>query len=128
MSYDCWCDYDNAPEFYHAAISTARKPHRCEECSGRILPGEKYEAVRAKWDGSVSTVKTCQHCVDLRTWVKNNVPCLCIVHGNQDEECQLAIESAVYRAPEETRGLQFGYLRRRVLRNKHNDERRKALP
>jgi hypothetical protein len=114
---DCYCDYDR-PAFYVASIRMARKVHRCDECGGEIRPGEQYEHVSAKWDGSIGTVSTCRHCHDLRVWTKNNVPCLCVMHGNQDEENDLAIENAIYRAPDETKGLKFGYLRRKVARRK----------
>lgn len=119
MSYDCACNYDS-PEFYHREIRKARKQHQCEECSGYILPGERYEHVRGKWNGDVDTFKTCERCVDLRTWVKNNVPCLCWAHGNGTEDCREAVEEAVFRAPAETSGLMFGFLRRLVLRDRHN--------
>lgn len=123
MSYDCVCDYD-PPEFYEATIRTARKPHKCEECAGLILPGDRYEYVAGKWCGFLDTFKTCERCVDIRTWTKNNVPCLCWAHGNLTEDCREATQGAAWRAPDETRGLQFGLLRRIVLRDRFNKERR----
>jgi len=114
---ECYCDYD-PPDFYHREVRSARKEHACGECGASILPGEKYEYVSAKWDGYVDSFKTCEQCVDLRTWVKNNVPCLCIMHGNQDEENEAAINEAIFRAPEETKGLRFGFLRRKLLRKR----------
>lgn len=123
MSYDCSCDYD-PPSFYGRYIRTAKKPHKCEECNGAILPGEKYEYVSGLWDGYFSDFKTCERCVDLRTWVKNNVPCLCWAHGNTIEDCRQAVEEATYRAPEETAGLRFGFLRRKVKIDKFNETRR----
>lgn len=125
MSYDCSCDYDQ-PEFYHEELRKARKPHKCEECSGTIIVGELYEHVRGKWDGYVDSFKTCQRCRDIRQWVKNNVPCLCWAHGNAIADCKEAITEARYRAPDETRGLYFGFLRRVVQRDKINDSRRAA--
>ena len=119
MTYDCSCDYD-PPSVYSATTPRAKKEYRCEECSGKIMPGERYENVFGVWEGYASTYRTCERCYDLRMWVKNNVPCLCIVHGNQEEENRNAIESATMRAPEETRGLWFGYLRRLVLRDRHS--------
>jgi hypothetical protein len=109
----CYCDYDyDYPEFYIQNIHKARSRHKCDECGTRIFPGEKYENVRAKWDGCVSTWKTCQHCVDLRTWVQNNVPCVCWVHGEIFENAREAVSEAQYRAPEETGGLRFALARR----------------
>jgi hypothetical protein len=124
MTYDCSCDFD-APSFYRKAFRRAAKQHRCEECSGPILRGEKYEYVTGKWDGYVNDFKTCERCHDLRQWVKNNVPCHCIMHGNQDEQNEEAINEAYYRARDEVRGLRFGYLRRKVLRDRHNDAARR---
>lgn len=118
MGYDCTCDYD-APSFYSRAIRKARKEHKCEECSGVIRPGESYEYVCGKWEW-VDSFKTCERCVDIRQWVKNNVPCLCWAHGNMIEDCKEAVVEAQYRAKDETRGLYFGFLRRIVARDKFN--------
>lgn len=124
MSYDCVCDYD-APSFYVAEVRTARKTHKCEECRNLILPGDKYEHVRGKWD-YVDTFKTCSHCVDLRTWTKNNVPCLCWAHGNLLDDCREAVQEAAWRAPEETAGLRFGFLRRVALAERFYKQRKLA--
>ena len=126
MSYDCSCDYV-APTFYNQSLRTAKKQHKCEECGGPILAGEKYEYVSGLWDGYFNVFKTCERCVDIRTWTKNNVPCLCWTHGNADEDCREAVSEATYRAPDETTGLRFGLLRRMAMRDKFNSERRKAL-
>jgi len=118
MSDDCACDYDPA-SFYRAEIRTARKPHICEECGAPILPGEIYEHVTGKWD-NIASFKTCRHCVDIRQWTANNVPCLCWAHGHTIEDCRDAIEAACLRAPAETLGLRFGFLRRVVERDTAN--------
>ncbi len=123
----CYCDYGDAPEFYISTRRTARKTHRCEECRCFILPGEKYENVTAKWEGDVSGVKTCAHCLALRDWVVGNVPCSCWQHGYMIEGLQQSIEDAIDRAPEETKGLWFGFLRRRYAWQKSTRERRIAL-
>ncbi len=122
MSYDCYCDYEPA-EFYHKEIRKARKPHKCCECAGPIRVGELYEHVRGKWEGSIGTYDTCERCVDIWQWTQNNVPCLCWSHGNRIEDCREAIEDATWRASEETAGLRFGFLRRIVVRDKHNAKR-----
>ena len=119
---DCYCDYD-PPSFYESSTPKARKQHRCEECGGPIVPGEKYEYVTGLWDGEFSYFKTCERCVDLRTWVRNNVPCLCWRHGSADDDCKEAVEDACSRAPTETAGLRFGLLRRIVIRDRLNDSR-----
>lgn len=111
MTIDCWCDYD-PPEFWSSAIRTARKPHRCDECPRTIAPGEQYEAVAGKWEGYFDTFKTCARCLDIRQWVKNNVPCFCWAHGSMLDDAKETIEEACFRAPAETSGLRFGLLRR----------------
>ena len=116
---DCSCDYEPAT-FYRRTTPRARKPYRCEECSGPIAPGERYENVVGMWEGDFSTFATCERCVDLRTWVRNNIPCLCWAHGSADDDMAAAIDEARWRAPGETRGLRFGFLRRQVLRERHN--------
>jgi hypothetical protein len=120
---DCYCDYD-PPEFYSARIiKQARKQFTCDECRGFILPGDAYELIAGKWDGTFGTFHTCEMCRDLRVWVKNNVPCLCVMHGNMDEELKNAVEEATYRAPQETVGLRFGLLRRMKARDDRNSRR-----
>jgi hypothetical protein len=123
MSYDCYCDYD-PPDFCHIEIRRARKPHKCDECGGMIIPNEPYEYTRAKWEGCIDNFKICERCYDIRVWTKNNVPCLCWAYGNIIEDCKSAIDEATWRASEETRGLRFGLLRRIVARDKLNRTRR----
>lgn len=125
MSYECACDYD-APAFYSKQQRKARKSHRCEECAGHIHPGERYEYVSGKWDVHIGSFITCQHCHDIRQWVKNNVPCFCWAHGNLREDAENAVEEARSRAPQETIGLRFGLLRRFVMRDRLNAARRAA--
>lgn len=124
---DCSCDWD-PPRFYNSAIRMARKVHRCEECPAEIQPGEKYEHVSGCWDYGVSTFKTCQRCIDLRTWVQNNVPCFCWAHGNADEGMREAVEDAYRRARDEVTGLWFGLQRRFILRDRFNAAQRATLP
>lgn len=119
---DCSCDYDPAA-FYLCSIRKARKQHRCDECAGTVMPGEKYEHATGKWDSGVYTFKTCERCVDLRTWVQNNVPCLCWSHGSGDEALRDAVDEARHRAPLETVGIKFGLLRRLAARDKLNASR-----
>ncbi len=125
MSLDCYCDYDT-PEFYRKAIRTARKPHKCEECAGLILPKEQYEYVSGMYDGHIFIAKTCSRCVDLRTWVKNNLPCVCWAHGNLHDDLSENVREATYRASEETAGLRFGFLRRMVAIDKFNAARKES--
>lgn len=122
MTMDCYCDYEPA-DFYTSKVRTARKRHKCSECAGHILPGERYEIVHAKWEGEIDTFKTCGQCVDIRTWTQNNIPCLCWAHSNLIADCIEAVEAARDRAPKETIGLRFGLLRRIAKRDKFNRAR-----
>lgn len=108
---DCYCDYD-MPSFYNRDVRRARKVHKCYECSGHILPNEKYEYVAGKWDDYISSFRTCQRCIDLRTWVKNNLPCFCWSHGNMLEDAREAADAASWRAGDEAKGIRFGVARR----------------
>ncbi len=60
-------DYDGSPEFYFATTRKARKDHKCCECRGLIAKGQEYEAFTSKYDGRVSTEKTCYACADIRS-------------------------------------------------------------
>jgi hypothetical protein len=61
-------DYgDGEPvEFSNSEVVTARKPHRCDECRATIHPGQKYERYTSKYDGDISTTKSCSKCIKLR--------------------------------------------------------------
>ncbi len=114
----CDCDGD-PPLFYRSSVLRARGTHKCFECAGVISPGESYEYVAGKWDGEVESFRTCERCYDLRVWVKNSVPCFCWAHGNMLDDARAAIEAARRRAPDEARGLRFGFLRRKALIVRH---------
>lgn len=45
---------------------TAKKEHKCEECWRTIHPGEKYERLAGKWEGSFWNMKSCVHCSGFR--------------------------------------------------------------
>jgi hypothetical protein len=120
---DCYCDEGDPPRFYWSRRPKSRKEWKCDECGGSSKSGERYERVTASWEAPyIDTFTTCARCVDLRTWVENNIPCLCWSHGNSDQAMAEAIEDATFRAPDETRGLWFGFLRRKVLRDRHNKQ------
>lgn len=57
---------DEPAELYEATTPTARKPHTCCECRETIPVGARYEHVKAMWDGSWGTYKTCLSCVEIR--------------------------------------------------------------
>jgi len=116
---NCHCDFE-PPSFYRSDVIQARKAHRCDECDGIILPKEKYERVTGMWDGSIGRFKTCLRCIDLRTWVQNNLPCVCYALGQADEGFRESIREAYRRAGDEVVGLRFGFARRVAAREYHN--------
>ena len=47
-------------------IVTARKDHKCYECTAVIPKGAQYEFVKGCWDGAWSSYRTCLLCVEIR--------------------------------------------------------------
>lgn len=47
----------------------ARKSHRCGECGRTIDRAEEYERGTFAHEYGVTTVKTCEHCVAVRSWL-----------------------------------------------------------
>lgn len=47
-------------------IRAAGKDHRCGECSGTILKGDRHEAYVLLFDGCVTTHRTCLDCLEIR--------------------------------------------------------------
>lgn len=93
MSYDCYCDYDAAPEFYRVTEPTARKHHKCGECGRAIQAGEKYEYTSGKWDGDMCFHKTCSRCKALRTHLQAHVRCFCWYFGSMLQDARDAIDN-----------------------------------
>lgn len=123
---DCYCEVD-PPDFLTHRHPVANKEHTCDECGGRIAWGERYEYVCGKWDAAgVVQHKTCQRCLDLRTWVRNNLPCFCWSMGTLFDDAKAAVDEAVTLAPEETAGLRFGLARRVVRIERFNSPRSAA--
>jgi hypothetical protein len=58
-------DYDE-PQIYEKHIRKARKDHQCCECNEIIQVGQRYEHVKALWDGSFGEFKTCLICSRIR--------------------------------------------------------------
>lgn len=116
---DCYCDYD-APVFYWQRPVKARKPHRCEECCRTIRPGERYELTTGKWpdDDHLGTYKTCHHCVDMRQFVKNSVPCFCWSHGSLRDDIRETVREAYWRAGSEICGFGFRLGRMEIARRR----------
>lgn len=49
-------------EFYNEQHHTARKPHVCECCGEKILPGQKYVQHTRKFEGDFFTRAWCADC------------------------------------------------------------------
>ncbi len=71
------CDFNNdeTPEFYIANETRARKHHQCCECGRDIPPGVIYIRKTGKWDGAISTYKTCDSCEGLIDALRNSGYC-----------------------------------------------------
>lgn len=52
-----------------AQMVKARKAHGCKECGRTINKGEKYLREVFKFDGALTTHKTCEHCEMVRRWL-----------------------------------------------------------
>jgi hypothetical protein len=67
---ECGCVYSGFDGDLGAFVCTdmvrARKAHRCCECGDVIAIGATYERTSGKWEGDVSTFKTCAACVEIR--------------------------------------------------------------
>jgi len=70
---ECSCDVypfaideSEQAEIYTQKTTKARKIHKCTECKREILPGEKYELFKGKWEGDFQTYKTCKDCLSVR--------------------------------------------------------------
>ena len=122
----CYCDDGPTPSIYDVRVYRAKKQHVCEECSRKIQKGELYERVFGVWEGRPEVFRSCEHCRDLRVWVSNSVPCFCPAHGGMDQQMREAVEEATWRAPDETKGLWFGFLRRVVVRDRVKRAQRAA--
>ena len=119
---ECYCDYES-PEVYSSKRVRARKEYRCYECSSKIAVGERHEYAFGVADGFSYQPRTCASCLDIRQFVKNNIPCFCWAHGNMLEDAKNTVEAAYLQAPDEVRGVGFGLGRLLV---KARQERRKA--
>lgn len=61
------CDCE-VPQAFHQEWRTARKMHRCCECSAWITPRERYHFVSGIWDHRPDSYRTCAQCVQVRDW------------------------------------------------------------
>lgn len=107
MSLACYCDYD-PPDFHSSRIVRARKAYRCYECGKPIAIGERHEYAFGIVDGYSYQPRTCTHCLDIRQFVVNNIPCFCWAHGTLISDAREIISRAYEEAPDEVKGVAFG--------------------
>lgn len=68
----CMVDYSDGHSMtLSRSEPVARKPHKCTECRREIRVGEKYLREGLLFDGRKSTVKTCEHCQVVRSWLSD---------------------------------------------------------
>ena len=65
IDYDA-CDVGDGGFFdvYRTTTRTAAKLHRCYECDGVILPGDRYEVATMLYEGWWDTCRSCLACVE----------------------------------------------------------------
>jgi hypothetical protein len=127
LTYECVCDYGDAPDVYATTAMKARVPHKCYECGSAINPGEQYERNASLYDGYWTIAKTCCRCLSLREYVLAHAPCFCWMHGSMLDDAWAVIEEhghvsegffigAMKRYIRVTGRPPSGYLRGRELR------------
>ena len=81
IDYDA-CDVGDGGFFdvYRTTTRTAAKLHRCYECDGVILPGDRYEVATMLYEGWWDTCRSCLACVEgPMAFVRRN--CGGVLHG-----------------------------------------------
>lgn len=86
---------------------TARKLHRCNECTRPIVRGETYRFEYFAFDGDRSTHKTCEHCQVLRSWLQ--AECGGMLYG----DVQADFLEHIYEGPRAMDMLRVGVMARR---------------
>lgn len=102
------CD-ESLPDLCSTRFSKARKTYYCEECSRKIIPGEKYERAFTVSDGENYTYKICSQCADLKNYVQKNSTHFC---WNAGDMINCAIETAQEQLT--LPGQLFGAYRRKI--------------
>lgn len=97
----CYCDYGEGPSLLDEKTVTAKKAHKCSECRGAILPGERYLKTWGIWEGEAHTFKRCEDCAELMKWAEAHVPCICWLYGDTHQ----SIMDAMYGYDDECPGL-----------------------
>lgn len=94
----CYCDYEPA-EWSRISTPKARKQYRCYECGAFIAPSDRHEYVAGKWEGEVSSYRTCSDCVSLRQYIQAHIPCFCWAYGNLFSDALDALREYVHEVP-----------------------------
>lgn len=121
MSYDCYCDYDPPSWCTIRNVKSAKKRHKCDECSTWIVEGEAYEYVHGMWMGYIDTFKTCERCLAMRKWATAGARCFCWSYGNLHQDIRDFVDEYKHEVP----GLFFEY-GRQYISLKRERERRSA--
>lgn len=82
----CMAD-GNWTEFSTNREQTARKAHRCGDCSRTIEPGERYLYAAGKSEGYFFTAKMCAHCWAACQWL--SIVCRGWMYGGVWEDLEL---------------------------------------
>ncbi len=56
------CNYDERCDVWLRTWQSSRKTYRCVECSGDIVPRERYLKIKSLYDGMWSVDRMCAHC------------------------------------------------------------------
>lgn len=115
MSDACYCDYDERPDVYHAKIMGARTKHKCYECGGGIVPGQRYERAAMLYGGSWEVAKTCGLCLEAREYIKAHAPCFCWAHGSMLDDAK----DTVNEYGHESAGFYIGAMKRVLRAERH---------
>ena len=97
----CYCDEGEAPSAYVEEDRKARKVHKCSECGGQILPGEKYRHTWGIWEGTAYAFKGCSDCRAFAAWALAHAKCICLNIGREHSD----ILDAMYDLNHECPGL-----------------------
>lgn len=106
MNTDCYCDADLPHRRYLAIRQVAKKRYVCDECGVAILPNDRFEWSRGKWNTRWSLVRTCAFCLAQRDMIETRANCFCWLHGTLRENMADFLTEEGYKYP----GLTFGLL------------------
>lgn len=80
------CYDGDPPAFFSSSTVRARKHYKCIECGAAISVGVQHERAVGKWEGDVSTIRTCVRCVRVREIFTRKHPDCALTFGGLYEE------------------------------------------